>query len=208
MKNLLLIVFMTIGITSFSQTIKKEDTTEICLPYTVGKQIMLDLNKLDSTTAILKLTEGEVIELNKKIDLQQSVITTMEEKVKTSETIIQKTNEKFQIVDNINKDLTSDNKKLKRKNTIIQIVSAVIIGALTQADKREIETLIKKEIKDFLGSSTAKQFEDKLVERISKEMKRGKLEKDVKELIIKSFREFYTIMYQQRSFWESKFKSS
>jgi hypothetical protein len=80
--------------------------------------------------------------------------------------------------------------------------------ALTQADKREIETLIKKEIKDFLGSSTAKQFEDKLLERISKEMKRGKLEKDVKELIIKSFREFYTIMYQQRSFWESKFKSS
>ena len=80
--------------------------------------------------------------------------------------------------------------------------------ALTQADKREIETLIKKEIKDFLGSSTAKQFEDKLVERISKEMTRGKLEKDVKELIIKSFREFYTIMYQQRSFWESKFKSS
>ena len=79
--------------------------------------------------------------------------------------------------------------------------------ALTQADKREIETLIKKEIKDFLGSSTAKQFEDKLVERISKEMKRGKLEKDVKELIIKSFREFYTIMYQQRNFWESKFKS-
>jgi hypothetical protein len=131
MKNLLLIVFMAIGITSFSQTIKKEDTTEICLPYTVGKQIMLDLNKLDSTTAILKLTEEEVIELNKKIDLQQSVITTMEEKVKTSETIIQKTNEKFQIVDNINKDLTSDNKKLKRKNTIIQIVSAVIIGALT-----------------------------------------------------------------------------
>ena len=80
--------------------------------------------------------------------------------------------------------------------------------ALTQADKREIETLIKKEIKDFLGSSTAKQFEEKLVERISKEMKSGKLEKVVKELIIKSFREFYTIMYQQRSFWESKFKSS
>ena len=80
----------------------------------------MDLNKLDSTTAILKLTEEEVIELNKKIDLQQSVITTMEEKVKTSETIIQKTNEKFQIVDNINKDLTSDNKKLKRKKSMAQ----------------------------------------------------------------------------------------
>jgi alpha/beta superfamily hydrolase len=131
MKNLLLILFVSFGFTVLSQTIMKEDTTEICLPYQVGKQIMLDLNKLDSTTAILKLTEDEVVELNKKIDLQQSVITTMEEKVKTSETIIQKTNEKFQIVDNINKGLTSDNKKLKRKNTIIQIVSGIIIGALT-----------------------------------------------------------------------------
>jgi hypothetical protein len=79
--------------------------------------------------------------------------------------------------------------------------------AISQADKREIESLIKKEIKDFLGSNTAKQFEDKLVERITKEMKKnGKLNGEVKDLIIKSFREFYTIMYQQRSFWESKFK--
>jgi hypothetical protein len=38
-------------------------------------------------------------------------------------------------------------------------------------------------------------------------MKRGgKLDGQLKDLIIKSFREFYTIMYQQRSFWESKFK--
>lgn len=79
--------------------------------------------------------------------------------------------------------------------------------ALTQSDKKEIESLIKKEIKDFMGTSTAKQFEDKLIEKISKELKRGKLEGNVKDLIIKSFREFYTIMYQQRSFWESKFKS-
>jgi hypothetical protein len=78
---------------------------------------------------------------------------------------------------------------------------------LNQNDKKEIETFIKKEIKDFLGSSSAKQFEDKLVERISKEMKKnGKLDGQLKDLIIKSFREFYTIMYQQRSFWESKFK--
>ena len=122
---------MAIGITSFGQTIKKEDTTEICLPYTVGKQIMLDLNKLDSTTAVLKLSVEENTELNKKIVLLESVNDVMEEKVKTSESIVQKTNEKFQIVDNINKDLTSENKKLKRKNTITQIVAGVIIGVLT-----------------------------------------------------------------------------
>ena len=78
--------------------------------------------------------------------------------------------------------------------------------ALTQSDKREIEVMIRKEIKDFMGSNTAKQFEDKLIEKISKDIQRGKLEKDVKDLIIKSFREFYTVMYQQRSFWESNFR--
>ena len=78
--------------------------------------------------------------------------------------------------------------------------------ALSQSEKREIESLIKKEMKDFFGSNTMKQFEDKLIDKISRDLQRGKLEMDGKELIIKSFREFYTVMYQQRSFWESKLK--
>ena len=123
-------LFLLVSLTSFSQ-IKKVDTTEICLPYSVGKQIMLDLNRLDSTTAILKLTETEVIELNKKVDAQQGIIGNLEDKVKISETIVQKTNEKFDIVDKINKDLVTDNKKLRRKNVIIEIVSGILIGTLT-----------------------------------------------------------------------------
>ena len=130
MKNILYVLFLLVSLTSFGQ-IKKVDTTEICLPYSVGKQIMLDLNRLDSTTAILKLTETEVIELNKKIDAQQGIIRNLEDKVKISDTIIQKTNEKFDIVDKINKDLVTDNKKLRRKNVIIEIVSGILIGALT-----------------------------------------------------------------------------
>jgi len=130
MKNIISVLFLLVSLTSFSQS-KKVDTTEICLPYSVGKQIMLDLNRLDSTTAILKLTETEVIELNKKIDAQQGIIGNLEDKVKMSDTIIQKTNEKFDIVDKINKDLVTDNKKLRRKNVIIEIVSGILIGALT-----------------------------------------------------------------------------
>ena len=130
MKNIISVLFLLVSLTSFSQ-IKKVDTTEICLPYSVGKQIMLDLNRLDSTTAILKLTETEVIELNKKIDAQQGIIGNLEDKVKISDTIVQKNNEKFDIVDKINKDLVTDNKKLKRKNVIIEIVSGILIGALT-----------------------------------------------------------------------------
>jgi hypothetical protein len=130
MKNILYVLFLLVSLTSFGQ-IKKVDTTEICLPYSVGKQIMLDLNRLDSTTAILKLTETEVIELNKKIGAQQGIIGNLEDKVKMSDTIIQKTNEKFDIVDKINKNLVTDNKKLRRKNVIIEIVSGILIGALT-----------------------------------------------------------------------------
>jgi hypothetical protein len=130
MKNIISVLFLLVSLTSFSQ-IKKVDTTEICLPYSVGKQIMLDLNRLDSTTAILKLTETEVIELNKKINAQQGIIGNLEDKVKIVDTIVQKTNEKFDIVDKINKDLVTDNKKLRRKNVIIEIVSGILIGALT-----------------------------------------------------------------------------
>lgn len=79
--------------------------------------------------------------------------------------------------------------------------------ALTSSDKKEIETLIRKEIKDFLGSNTAKQFETKLMDNISKEIQRGGLKKNIKDIIIKSFQEYFTVMYQQRSYWEQKFRN-
>lgn len=79
--------------------------------------------------------------------------------------------------------------------------------ALSSTDKKEIEIIIRKEIKDFLNSNTVKQFEDKLIDKLNSDFKRSKLEGNVKDLIVKSFREFYTIMYQQRSFWEGKFKN-
>ena len=46
------------------------------------------------------------------------------------------------------------------------------------------------------------------IEKVSKDMKRGKLDGDIKDIVVKSFREFFTMMFHQRSFWESKFRSS
>jgi hypothetical protein len=79
--------------------------------------------------------------------------------------------------------------------------------SLTSSEKKEIEVLIRKEIKDFFDSSNAKQFEKKLLDKISSEINKGGLKKDVKELINKSFQEFFTVMYQQRNFWEQKFRN-
>ena len=80
--------------------------------------------------------------------------------------------------------------------------------ALSAADKREIETLVRKEIKDFIGTNTLKQFEEKLLDMVIKDMKRGKTEKEIKDLVIKMFTEFYGMMYQQRSMWQGRLRSA
>ena len=43
--------------------------------------------------------------------------------------------------------------------------------ALSQTDKNEIEVLIRKEIKDFLGNNTMKQYEDKLIDSLARQIK-------------------------------------
>ena len=80
--------------------------------------------------------------------------------------------------------------------------------ALTTTDKKEIETLIRKEIKDFFGSTTMQQYENKLIDTISKEIKRGKLEGDIKDITLRMFREFYQFMWMNRSYWEPKLKNA
>jgi Rod binding domain-containing protein len=74
-------------------------------------------------------------------------------------------------------------------------------------EKKEIEVMIRKEIKDFFDSTSSKQFEKKLIDKISSELQKGGLKKDVKDIIIKSFQEYFVVMYQQRGFWEQKFRS-
>jgi len=80
--------------------------------------------------------------------------------------------------------------------------------SLTSTEKKEIETIVRKEIKDFLGSSTMQQYETKLIDTISKELKRGKLEGDVKDITLRMFREFYQFMWTNRSYWEPKLKNA
>ena len=80
--------------------------------------------------------------------------------------------------------------------------------ALSNTEKKEIETMIRKEIKNFMDSSTIKQFEDKFMEKIIKDIKRGKLEGEVKEITLKMFREFYQFMWMNRSYWEPRLKNA
>ena len=73
---------------------------------------------------------------------------------------------------------------------------------------KQIQTVVRKEIRDFMENNTIKQFEDKLMEKIQKEIKRGKLEGEVKEITLKMFREFYQFMWMNRSYWEPRLKNA
>jgi ribosomal protein S20 len=79
--------------------------------------------------------------------------------------------------------------------------------ALTNSDKKEIEVMIRKEIKNFMDSNTLKQFEDKMIKTIQKEIQRGKIQGDINDIVVKIMREFYKIMWTRRSFWEPTLKS-
>lgn len=79
--------------------------------------------------------------------------------------------------------------------------------SLSSAQTKEIQTLIRKEIKSFFESNTLKQYEDRFIDKIQKEMKRGKLEKDMKDLIQKMFTEFYRYMWDSRGQWENRIKN-
>ena len=79
--------------------------------------------------------------------------------------------------------------------------------ALTATDKKEIEKIARDEIKSLLGSSTMKQMEEKMIDLIVKELKKGKAEKEVKDLVIRMMREFYQTMWVQRSVWEPRLKN-
>ena len=108
-----------------------EDTSEMCMPYSVAQKILLDLNDYDRVKQINILNEKEIKELNNKIVYQGKIIMTWEEKDSINGVIITKTEEKVEIYKEENKTLAKENKRLKTKNTLFTIISGAIIAPLT-----------------------------------------------------------------------------
>lgn len=132
MKKIILLTFLLCSFIGFGQTKpQKEDTTTICFPVNVGKQILLDLNELDRLKKQSTLDEKQIQELEKKITKEEGVIKFLEEKDSSNQIIIKDTEEKVKLFEEDNKDLRKDIKRIKTKNTIIEIVSGSIVGALT-----------------------------------------------------------------------------
>lgn len=132
MKNIILITFTLISLLGFSQTKpQKDDSTTICFPVNIGKQILLDLNELDRLKKQSQLDGKQIQQLETKVSKEEGVIKFLEQKDSTSQVIIKDAEEKVKLLEDDNKDLRRDIKRIKNKNTIIEIVSGAVVGALT-----------------------------------------------------------------------------
>jgi hypothetical protein len=131
MKNILISLIFVVS--SFTTNAQKPniDTSEMCLPFSVAQKILLDLNDYDRLKEIDKLNQKEIKELNNKIILLDKTIKTYVEKDSLSGQIISKTEEKVEIYKSENQRLADDNRRLKTKNTLFNIISGAIIAPLT-----------------------------------------------------------------------------
>jgi hypothetical protein len=76
--------------------------------------------------------------------------------------------------------------------------------ALTDTDKREIEKIVKKEIKDFLDTTQAHSV---VVKIIQKELGTKNIDDKIVDLSTKVVVELFKTLWQKKSFWESSLKS-
>jgi hypothetical protein len=76
--------------------------------------------------------------------------------------------------------------------------------ALTDSDKKEIERITRKEIKDFLNSTQAQSI---VVKIIQNELGTKKIDDKIVDLSTKVVVELFKTLWQRKSFWESALKS-
>ncbi len=106
----------------------QQDTVKLPLP--VAKAIVKDLVSGDSAKAELKLSNEQIVLLNQKIVLKDSIISGHVQKGIMYEERIKNEQLKFDTQGLWAKDLQKQNKKLKVKLRFIQITGTAIIGGL------------------------------------------------------------------------------
>ena len=76
--------------------------------------------------------------------------------------------------------------------------------ALSDQDRRDIEKITKKEIKDFMDSTQATKI---VVKMIQDELGTKKIDDKIVDLSTKVVVELFKTLWQRKSFWESALKN-
>lgn len=76
--------------------------------------------------------------------------------------------------------------------------------ALTPQDKKDIENIAKKEIRDFMNSTQATKL---VVKMIQDELGTKKIDDKIVDLSTKVVVELFKTLWQRKGFWESALKN-
>jgi hypothetical protein len=76
--------------------------------------------------------------------------------------------------------------------------------ALTDQDKKEIERIAKKEIKDFMDTTNAHKI---VIKIIQDELGTRKIDDKIVDLSTKVVVELFKTLWQRKSFWEGALKT-
>jgi len=122
MKKIIFILLL-IPITAISQ-----DTLHIPAP--AAKAIVQQLVGCDSIKAIHELTKEQLTFTEKKVEVQDSVISGYQEKTKMYKDMLNNEQQKFKVQELWVDDLRKDNKRLKAKLLYTKISMSAIIGLI------------------------------------------------------------------------------
>lgn len=127
----MLLILLKLNLTVFSQT----DTSKInepvkCLPVSILKKVTEDLLKGDLYKIELDLSNKEIIKLEEKIILKDSLINIFIIKEDNNKLIIDNLNQKINLLEKHNVSLSSELKKEKSKNKFKKFINNTIVGIL------------------------------------------------------------------------------
>jgi hypothetical protein len=77
-------------------------------------------------------------------------------------------------------------------------------SSLTSQDKKDIENIAKKEIRDFMNSTQATKM---VVKMIQDELGTKKIDDKIVDLSTKVVVELFKTLWQRKGFWESAIKN-
>lgn len=130
MNKILLLIFMFLSVNLFSQKLII-DTNEICIPYSVAQKILVDLNDYDKLKEVIVTYKNEIYQLNNKVTYLNKENEAWKEDNRLNKEIISEKNKAIEIYKSENEDLRKENKRLKIKNGLFNIISGTIIVPLT-----------------------------------------------------------------------------
>jgi hypothetical protein len=127
----MLLILLKLNLTVFSQTDTSKVTEPVkCLPVSTLKKVTEDLLKGDLAKIELELSNKEILKLEEKMILKDSLINVLNNKDDNNKLIIDNLGEKISVLEKYNQGLSTDLKKEKSKNKFKKFLNNTIIVAL------------------------------------------------------------------------------